>query len=159
MYKVEEIAEKILWIDKQKKHLFKADDDSCFRLMNYLFMLSIRWFAKTKTYLVKDTFLCHEHGAYLANIYEIYYELENNRTNIYTDKETEKFINRFYYDMDDSTHEEVEEIAKLDPAYACVYKTKADEYKEMNTQKFEPYYPILYGHTIIAMEEEIEDEN
>lgn len=158
MYKAKEIAEKILWIDKQKKNLFKADDESCFRLMNYLFMLSIRWFAKTKTYLVKDTFLCHEHGAYLTNIDEIYCKLENNRENIYIDKETEDFIKCFYYYMDDSTNVETAEIAKSDPAYSSVYKTKADEYKEMNTQEFEPYYPILYEHTIIAMEEEIEDE-
>ena len=158
MYTAEEIAKKILWIDKQKKNLFKNNDKSCFRLMNYLFMLSIRWYAKTKTYLVNDTFLCHENGAYVPSIDVNYEKLEKNRKNIYIENSIKNFIEKFYYYMDDSTDEEVAEIAKEDPAYASVYKTKTDEYKEANTKKFEPYYDVLYEHTIRAMEEGTEND-
>lgn len=145
-------------VRQAKKNLFKADDESCFRLMNYLFMLTIHWYAKTQTHLINEPFQCTEKGAYLPNIDKNYYTLETGRTDICIDNELTKFIARFYFEMDESTNEEVAEIAKLDPAYTSVYKTKSEEYKEMNTKEFEPYYPILYEHTIIAMEEKIEYE-
>ena len=121
-------------------------------------MLSIRWYAKTKTYLINETFLCHENGAYISDIDNNYEKLEKNREDVYTDNKVTNFIEKFYYYLDDSTNEEVADIAKEDPAYAGVYKTKSDEYKEVNTKEFEPYYAVLYEHTIRSMEEGISND-
>lgn len=136
------------------KNVVTYNDRNCYegnvRLNKYLFLSQVVFLAKYGKKLFKEDFVAYDNGPVIEEIMSSYGRLISKNENIKLDNDTQCFLDKIYFSLENATYDELIEITHEDPEWI---KLSQDTYNApiMNLENNIDIYRKRYKGLISAL--------